>query len=117
MLCRAPRAIIIINGNPSQTLVIITAMNVCKGEVSHSTGDIDKYLTNIRLIAPYSKLNIPLHVRATIYCGTAQGKINKVLKIAEPGSFRLRRRASETPIVTWKNILTAVQIIVFRKIL
>jgi len=53
--CRPPKATTIIKGNPNQILVIITAKNASKGEVSQVTPDCEspKYLSK-RFMAPYS---------------------------------------------------------------
>ena len=54
MLCRAPSAITIMNGNPSQTFVMITAQNASNGCFSHCTPGRPNHCVRIRLMAPYS---------------------------------------------------------------
>jgi hypothetical protein len=67
-------------------------------------------------IAPYSKLNMLLQVNAVITCGIAQGKIKNVLKIGLNFSdFLFKIKARKTPITTWKETFTNVQINVLKK--
>ena len=115
MDCNPPNATTIMKGNPSQIFVMIHAENASTGWLNHWTGDIFKNWFKIRLIEPYSWLNIPLQVRAAIYCGSAQGIIRRVRSVLFAGRVLLIMTAKNTPRDTWKLTLTTVQTIVFPK--
>ena len=115
MACNPPKATTIMKGNPSQIFVMIHAENASTGWLNHCMGDILKKLFNIKLMDPYSWLNIPRQVRAAIYCGSAQGIIRRVRNILFAGRVLLIRTAKNTPRDIWKLTLITVQIIVFPK--
>jgi hypothetical protein len=60
-------------------------------------------------MVPYWPRNMFFQVTTAMYCGMAQGIINRVRKTFLPDNFLFKSRARKSPPAIWKNTLTPVQ--------
>ena len=107
--CSTPVVMANTNGKPSQVCIIISAVLVQNGSVSHSFGLMPKNERIALLMTPKESLNIPAKTRMVTNPGTAHGKI-KMVRISglKRRSFWLTRIANNTPTVHCRVVASSV---------
>ncbi|SSN11116.1 Uncharacterised protein [Klebsiella pneumoniae] len=107
--CNTPVVMAKTNGKPSQVCIMISAVLVQNGSVSHAFGLMPKKDRIALLMTPKESLNIPAKTRMVTNPGTAHGKI-KMVRISglKRRSFWFTRIANNTPTVHCRVVASSV---------